>query len=320
VGRDFPQHSFRTCGASGRRPIGSALFEAIDLRLRPDLGPTPELARGAIPRNLVLYGPPGTGKTFVARQVAQALTGQEEPGEESRWRLVQFHPSYAYEDFVQGLRPDLEQASLRYRIQKGPFLQVCEAAADEPDSFHVLVIDEINRGDPARIFGELLYGLEYRGESVDLAAGGQLTVPPNLVIVGTMNSVDRSVALVDYALRRRFAFVRVEPSPEVVTAVRSKSRLAPVAAAVLGAFNGWITERLDREHAIGHSFFLNPALGLDEVGALDRVWSLDVLPLLEEYFFGDRDSLAEAERQWKAAVSDAVAELEERDADDSAQG
>lgn len=216
------------------------------------------------------------------------------------------------------LRPDLELANLRYRIQKGPFLQVCEAAEDEPDHFHVLVIDEINRGDPARIFGELLYPLEYRGESVDLAAGGQLTVPPNLVIVGTMNSVDRGVALVDYALRRRFAFVRVEPSPEVITAVRSKSRLAPVAAAVLASFNDWIGERLDREHAIGHSVFLNPALALDGPGALERVWALDVRPLLEEYFFGDGDGLADAERQWKSAVAEALAELEARDVDASA--
>lgn len=175
----------------------------------------------------------------------------------------------------------------------------------------MLVIDEINRGDPARIFGELLYGLEYRGKLVGLSSGGELSVPPNLIILGTMNSVDRSVALVDYALRRRFAFVRVEPNADVIRTVRGESPLGSVAAEVLEQFNRWITGRLGREHVLGHSIFLNAAVALNDVSSLETVWDLDVAPLLEEYFFGEPEALAEARRAWKDALEAALAAAHE---------
>lgn len=286
--------------------LGSSIHRALDLRLRPDLGPTPSLAQGTLARNLIFYGPPGTGKTYLASQAAIALTGDTEPGEDSHWQIVQFHPSYAYEDFIQGLRPDLEQPELRYKLSKGPFLQICERASEEPDEFFVLLIDEINRGDPARIFGELLYGLEYRGQSVGLSSGGELSVPQNLIVLGTMNSVDRSVALVDYALRRRFAFVRVGPDPDVIRAVRGENPLGSVAAEVLESFNRWITGRLGREHVLGHSIFLNPAIALNDAASLETVWDLDVAPLLEEYFFGEPGALAEARVAWKSALDTAL--------------
>ena len=231
---------------------------------------------------------------------------------------MQFHPSYAYEDFIQGLKPDLEETELRYALSKGPFLQLCEAAEQDPDRFYVLLIDEINRGDPARIFGELLYALEYRGQAVDLPLGSQLTVPLNLVIVGTMNSVDRSVALVDYALRRRFGFIRVEPDPEVILGIRGSDRLGPVAAELLRGFNQWITSRLDSEHTLGHSYFLNPAIPLTDADALERVWDLDVRPLLEEYFFGEPQALQEAQQQWVKYLNDALADEEEEVSSDAA--
>lgn len=277
-------------------------------RVRPDLGPSPDLDR-PLPRNVIFYGPPGTGKTFVAREIAEALAGKPEPDAEPRWSLVQFHPSYSYEDFVQGLRPDLAHRELRYEIRKGPFLQICAAAEKSPDTFFVLVIDEINRGDPARIFGELLYGLEYRGDAVDLPLGGQLRVPPNLVVIGTMNSVDRSVALVDYALRRRFAFVRVDPDPAaVLNAQVADPEGAAAAASVLETFNDWIVKRLDREHALGHSFFLSPALTKLDASAFDRIWRHDVHPLLEEYFFGQTEAVDEARKTWASAVAAAFAD------------
>jgi 5-methylcytosine-specific restriction protein B len=289
-----------------RKKISRPLFEDLTARLRPDLGPTPNLK---IARNVILYGPPGTGKTYIARAVAQALTGNELAAEDERFRLVQFHPSYAYEDFVQGLRPDLKQTSLRYELQQGPFLRIARDAAQEPDTFYVLVIDEVNRGDPARIFGELLYALEYRDEPVTLPLGGELIVPSNLVIIGTMNSVDRSVALVDYALRRRFGFVRIDPDPGVIATVRSSGLLAEAGPIVLERFNKWLGQRLDREHVLGHSFFLTPAIPDDADDAFDRLWRLDIHPLLEEYFFGDEDGLREATREWDQIV---VAEREAR--------
>ena len=285
--------------------------------MRPDLGPTPDQK---IARNVILYGPPGTGKTYIARAVAQALTGDVQVSEDERFRLVQFHPSYAYEDFVQGLRPDLKQTSLRYELQQGPFLRIARDAAQEPDAFYVLLIDEINRGDPARIFGELLYALEYRDEPVTLPLGGELIVPSNLIIIGTMNSVDRSVALVDYALRRRFGFVRIDPDPGVIATVRGSGLLAEAGPMVLEKFNKWLGQRLDREHVLGHSFFLTPAIPNDADDAFDRLWRLDIHPLLEEYFFGDEDGLAEATKQWSqivAAEREARAQVEAEEASES---
>jgi 5-methylcytosine-specific restriction protein B len=296
--------------------LGRELFNTVDQRLRPDFGPTPASEARYVGRNVVFYGPPGTGKTYLARAVARALTGDEQPGPDSRWRIVQFHPSYAYEDFIQGLKPDLEKVELRYVLRQGPFMELCQAAEDDPDEFYVLIIDEINRGDPARIFGELLYALEYRGQAVDLPLGGQLTVPPNLVIVGTMNSVDRSVALVDYALRRRFGFVRVAPNPEVIGDERGDQAMAQVAAMVLRSFNEWVAQRLDREHVLGHSFFLNAAIPLSDEAALERIWKVDVYPLLEEYFFGEPESLKEARQEWGKAVKQALAEQAEAGDDD----
>jgi 5-methylcytosine-specific restriction enzyme B len=291
--------------------VSSLIFSALHQRLRPDFAATPSAERDNIPRNIILYGPPGTGKTFLAMKVAKALTGESETGPDNRIRLVQFHPSYAYEDFIQGLKPDLEKKELHYVLRKGPFIEVCGAAEADPDHFHVLVIDEINRGDPARIFGELMYALEYRGKHVDLPQGGQLCVPPNLVIVGTMNSVDRSVALVDYALRRRFGFVRVDPDANVITDVRGDSPVAQIAVSVLREFNAWITKRLDREHTLGHSFFLNPAVPLNDEKSLESIWQLDIQPLMEEYFFGEPDSMKEARQVWAEAVRAAAEESAE---------
>lgn len=298
-----------------RGKIGMHIQQALDARLNP----TASDSDGVPPRNVILYGPPGTGKTHVAKQVAAALTGAVEPADDGQFRLVQFHPSYAYEDFIQGLRPDLAQTELRYELAKGPFLKIAEAAVQDPDKFYVLVIDEINRGDPARIFGELLYALEYRGEPITLALGGNLVVPPNLVVIGTMNSVDRSVALVDYALRRRFGFVRVGPNPEVIGRVRPPGLLADLAPVVLEKFNEWLADRLDRDHEIGHSYFISPALP-NSLDGLRRVWDIDVRPLLEEYFFGDEPALTSATRAWDQIVRRESTNLAELESDEDSLG
>lgn len=283
-----------------RSKLGARLIQAVTARVRPELGPTPKTEQST-KRNLIFYGPPGTGKTHVARAIATALTGDHDGGDDAQFRLVQFHPSYSYEDFIQGLRPDVSIKQLLYLREEGPFLRIARAAKADPDSYFVLVIDEINRGDPARIFGELLFALEYRDEPVTLAQGGTLTVPPNLIIIGTMNSVDRSVALVDYALRRRFSFIRIDPDPEVIESVHGDTLLGKAGPRVLKDFNEWLTKQRDRDHALGHSYFLNvPFPDRDDV--FDRIWDLDVQPLLEEYFFGDAGALEKAHHQWKSIV------------------
>lgn len=283
---------------------GFERIRAIRDRLQTDAGATP--VEGRPNRNLILYGPPGTGKTYLAKQLARVLTGLAQPGTDSNWRIVQFHPSYAYEDFVQGIRPVLGGGELGYKLQDGPFREICSNALEDPDNFYVLVIDEINRGDPARIFGEALYGLEYRGESVELAVGGSLTVPHNLVVIGTMNSVDRSVALVDYALRRRFGFVRLSPDPEIVAGMGRPG--AEAAAQVLRLFNQWIAQELDEDHTLGHSFFFGHS-ALDRA-VLERIWREDWLPLLEEYFFGDQAKLREATRAWESYLDKSLRDVE----------
>ena len=175
------------------------------------------LARWRSKKNLVLQGPPGTGKTWLAKRLGFALVGSKDrETTRSRLRVVQFHPSLAYEDFVRGWRP---AGDGRLSLVDGILMQAIEAAASEPDRPFVLVIEEVNRGNPAQIFGEMLTLLEdskrLRSEGIELAyrktPDEVVHVPKNLFVIGTMNVADRSLAIVDLALRRRFAFVDLEP-------------------------------------------------------------------------------------------------------------
>ena len=163
-------------------------------------------------RQVIFQGPPGTGKTFVARKLAACLAGSGD-----RVRLVQFHPSYAYEDFVQGFRPTLRNGQAGFELTDGPLLAMARRAKSKPDAKYFLVIDEINRGNLAKVFGELYFLLEYRDEPMQLQySNAEFSLPDNLYIIGTMNTADRSIALVDLALRRRFHFVEFHPGKRPV--------------------------------------------------------------------------------------------------------
>ena len=160
-------------------------------------------------KNQVIFqGPPGTGKTYVAQKLAEHLAGSKD-----RVALVQFHPSYAYEDFVQGYRPTtLKNGQAGFELRNGPLVRIAKRAQDDPDGNYYLIIDEINRGNLAKIFGELYFLLEYRDQTINLQYSDKpFSLPKNLYIIGTMNTADRSIALVDLALRRRFYFVEFHP-------------------------------------------------------------------------------------------------------------
>jgi hypothetical protein len=237
---------------------------------------------------IIFYGPPGTGKTYVAQKLALHLAGAEE-----RVRIVQFHPSYAYEDFVEGYRPTLEGGVAGFRLHEGPLKKLARDARNNREQLHVLVIDEINRGNVAKVFGELYFLLEYRKHRVKIQySDDPFWLPENLRVIGTMNTADRTIALLDTALRRRFFFVPFFPTREPIAGLlrrwlvaKSKEDLLWVADAVDRA-----NEKLQDEHAaLGPSYFLVD--DLDELW-VETIWRHAILPTIEERYFTDRQQLS----------------------------
>ena len=234
-------------------------------------------------KQVIFQGPPGTGKTYVAQALAEHLAGSPECV-----TLVQFHPSYSYEDFVQGYRPTLRDGQPGFELRDGPLLRAAEQARQEPNANHYLIIDEINRGNIANVFGELYFLLEYRDKQINLQYDDKpFSLPKNLFIIGTMNTADRSIALVDLALRRRFYFVEFHPDIEPVRSVLRKYLEAQGleemlwVADVVEAANEKLRE--DRHAAIGPSYFMRDDLGEETV---ERIWKHSVLPYIEERRFG----------------------------------
>ena len=232
---------------------------------------------------VIFQGPPGTGKTYVAQKLAKHLAGSEE-----RVTLVQLHPSYSYEDFVQGFRPTLKGGQAGFELRDGPLRKAAKKAKEEPDAKHFLVIDEINRGSLAKVLGELYFLLEYRESEMTLQYSDEpFSLPSNLYIIGTMNTADRSIALVDLALRRRFYFVEFHPDDEPVKGVlrRWLEVNAPDDMAWLADVVERVNELLeaDRHAAIGPSYFMKQ--GLNEA-KVERIWKHSVLPYIEERRFG----------------------------------
>jgi 5-methylcytosine-specific restriction enzyme B len=260
--------------------------------------------------NLILQGPPGTGKTWLAKRLGFALAGSNDRDTaRSRLRVVQFHPSLAYEDFVRGWRP---AGDGRLELVDGILMQTIQAAESEPDRPFVLVIEEINRGNPAQIFGEMLTLLEVtkrrRSEAIELAyrkePGERVHVPANLYVIGTMNVADRSLAIVDLALRRRFAFIDLEP--RFGDAWRSwcahrgieNAMLAEIEARI-GVLNAEITAAitLGPQFRIGHSYVIPDT---DAPITDGRAWfrariETEIGPLLDEYWY-DAPETAKAAR------------------------
>jgi 5-methylcytosine-specific restriction protein B len=279
------------------------------------LGGVPGRIQSVLDRKgqVILYGPPGTGKTFWAERAALELAsyslagkpfdqlsggekaevtgGPESPG---ALRMCCFHPAYGYEDFIEGYRPELHEGRMSFALRDGIFKQVCRDAETQPERQFFLIIDEINRGDIPRIFGELLTVIEKdkRGKSVILPLSrSAFRVPQNVLIIGTMNTADRSIALLDTALRRRFGFIELMPDASLLDqASVSEIPLGPW----LDALNRRICEHVGRDARnlqVGHSFFLDGGKPVKDATRFFQVVRDEIIPLLEEYCYEDYDAL-----------------------------
>jgi 5-methylcytosine-specific restriction protein B len=271
------------------RDVNEELCDELNLR-REDLQEMVTLLGSR--RQVVLYGPPGTGKTFIAKKLALFLAGKENA---DRVQIVQFHPSYSYEDFFEGYRPSAPvSGQMGFELLPGPLKQVAtEAGKPGNEGFpFFLIIDEMNRGNLAKVFGELYFLLEYRKDSIRLQYNPltKFSLPPNLFILGTMNTADRSIAMVDAAIRRRFAFVELHPQDGIIKGMLERFLVAngrsTLPSELLDAIN--LELGVDkRSLAVGPSYFMKPDSA--DAEGLRRVWKYELMPLLEEYHFGELD-------------------------------
>lgn len=256
-------------------------------------------------KNIILEGAPGVGKTFIAKRLAYSIIGKKD---KSKVELIQFHQSYSYEDFIEGYRPNENG----FELQRGIFYKLCKKACNDRDNNYYLIIDEINRGNLSKIFGELLMLIECdkREDSLKLAySEEEFFVPENLYIIGLMNTADRSLALIDYALRRRFSFIRIEPafnSEKFLKVFNEKfdndySNIIHIIEKINEAIGN--DKSLGAGFKIGHSYFC-PKIK-DRKGNIKDIEDIiryEIIPLLEEYWYDDENTLI----QWKTALDGAI--------------
>jgi len=253
--------------------------------------------KAAPPLNLIIYGPPGTGKTYRLKN-DYLPRYEDEAGD--RFEFVTFHQSYAYEDFVEGIRPVTEDGTVTYEVRPGVLKRLCERARRAPDMRFALFIDEINRGNVAKVFGELITLVEVdkrirtdtngirlatcKGLEVTLPYSGErFGVPANVDVIGTMNTADRSIALLDSALRRRFRFEELTPKPELLESIDDGEGNTIDLRQLLQAMNARLSRLLHRDQTLGHSYFYH-VKSFDE---LRRVFAQEILPFLQEAFYDD---------------------------------
>ena len=316
---DIPNLPYKVEGKSFRRTIAkikdASLLDVIKRLINGEMlyPNSSTVAIPDFPLNQILYGPPGTGKTY--HTVIKALeiinnrlfTEQEKTKEkydnkllpefnklkqQGQIQFLTFHQNYSYEDFMVGIRPNLQDGQISYKLYEGPFKQIADRARKDSNNNYVLIIDEINRGNISKIFGELITLIEEdkrAGNKHALSApllyqDKEFSVPNNLYIIGTMNTADKSIALVDIALRRRFVFEEMMPQPNLLKKVGDFNL-----PSWLKQLNHKITESLDRDHQIGHSYFME----ITNTSELKQKFYQCIFPLLKEYFYVNPDKLKE---------------------------
>lgn len=263
-----------------------------------------------VPLNQILYGPPGTGKTYHTIDKALQILGVTEKDRKNQKKLfndfvknnrikfVTFHQNYGYEEFVEGIKPtmlkkdnqasEVKENNITYKVKNGIFKTLCKNAKNDENNPYILIIDEINRGNISKIFGELITLIEKdkrirEPEELNMTlpySGKSFGVPSNLYIIGTMNTADRSIALMDTALRRRFEFIEMMPDGDTLKNINIQGINLQE---MLKAINDRITYLYDREHTIGHAYFMD----IRDLDGLKRVFQTKIIPLLQEYFYED---------------------------------
>lgn len=288
-GRDAIGGDGSTISAELEADLDMSWLAAETLLTEEALGSMIDCLRGSQPQ-LILAGPPGTSKTWVAQKLATYLTN----GRTGAVRLVQFHPSYTYEAFIEGLRPVAGPSGVSFDVTAGVVLQVVRdmrqaGHLNDPHHPYVIIMDEANRANLPRVMGELLYLLEYRDQAISLQLSKEFKLPSNLMFIATMNTADRSIRSIDAAMRRRFEIFELAPDAEVLERYLSSIAL-PSAAVIegLSRLNGHLTRDLDRHHTIGHSFFMRNDMSPK---VLREVWTRKLLPLIEEYYYDQPDGM-----------------------------
>ena len=256
-------------------------------------------------KQIIFYGPPGTSKTYVAKKFAEYFVQGN-----GNVRIIQFHQSYSYEDFIEGIKPKLSERgeAIGFTLQSGLLKNLVKECIKNPAKKYVLIIDEINRGNISKIFGELIYLLEYRDEKISLTYSPQeeFLLPSNLFIIGTMNSADRSIAFVDYALRRRFYFKEFYPDTngDVLYSWYKDNNITDVdphqIVTLLNETNKKISEQLGREYQIGYSYFMIKNLDKKK---LENIIDYAIIPLIEQYFFGKKQKVEEVKQIWSTITN-----------------